>query len=165
MRKYVQNSQQLTLKIVRPEKEQTEDIWQNGTPLAWLGTVVTLRLDSAVREPMLEGDHLYLPLPPAASPRQVQDIAEAWIRREALRLISDTLEAECARLGCLPLRASLSFSHHADWSLDDGRGGLRFHWRLAEQSEEIVRQVVRHAITRWLAKVSRPTSMELFAAA
>jgi len=165
MHKQVQNPQQLMLQIVRPEKQQNVEIWQNGTPVAWFGTVVTIRLDAAVREAMLEGDNLYLPLPPAASPRQVQDRAETWLRREALRLISGLLETECTRLGCLPLRCSLSFAHHADWSLDDGRGGLRFHWRLAEQPESIIRQVVQHAIARWLAKTSRPTSMELFAAA
>lgn len=163
MPKHVQNPRQLMLQIVRPEK--VAETWQNGTPLAWFGTVVTIRLNSTVRETTLADDNLYLPLPPAASPRQVQDMAEAWLRREALHLISGMLEVECVRLKCLPLRVSLSFAHHADWSFDDGRGGLRFHWRLAEQPESVIRQVVQHAITRWLARTSRPTSMELFAAA
>lgn len=140
--------------------------WHDGAPLAYLGATVTLRLEcrggKGRREAVIEGESLHLPLPPEASSRQIRDAAEAWLRAQAVRLISDVLAAESRRLGCPVPKASLSFARHADWARQDGRGGLRFHWRLVEQSGDVIGEVVRRALAGLPASTTMP---DLFAVA
>ncbi|MDP2811460.1 MAG: DUF45 domain-containing protein [Rhodocyclaceae bacterium] len=136
--------------------------WHDGAPLAYLGTTVTLRPGTGRRQPVLEGDTLHLPLPPEASPRQIQDAAEAWLRAQAVRLISAALAAESRRLGRPAPESSLSFAGRASWVRQDDNGGLRFHWRLVEQPEDVIGQAVRRAIAGRPAPMAIP---DLFSAA
>ena len=135
--------------------------WHDGALLACLGKAATLRLGAGRKEAVLEGDDLHLPLPPEASSRQIQDAAEAWLRAQAVRLISAALATESRRLGCPVPEASLSFAGRASWVRQDGKGGLRFHWRLVEQPEDVIGQVVRRALMELPAPASAP---DLFAA-
>jgi len=114
--------------------------------LAHLGGVLTLCLGSNHKEATLEGDVLHLPLPPEASPRQVQDAAETWLRARALRVIAAQVVMEARRLGRSVPKVSLSFASRAGWIQPDDKGGLRCHWRLAEQSPDIIAQVVARAV-------------------
>ena len=59
--------------------------WSEGAELAYLGGIVRLTLDTVRKDALLEGEILHLPLPPQATPRQIQDRAEAWLR-DAARL-------------------------------------------------------------------------------
>lgn len=121
--------------------------WQDGASLAYLGGALSLRLDTTVKEVRLEGGELHLPLPPEATPRQVQDAAEAWLRGRALKIISAQVIMAARRLGRPVPAVSLSFAARANWAQIDAKaGGLRFHWRLVEQSEEVLVQVVARAV-------------------
>jgi len=136
--------------------------WCDGAPLAHLGGALTLRLDSHRKEAIVEGEELHLPLPPEASPRQVQDAAESWLRARALRVISLQVVMEARRLGRPAPPVSLSFASRASWVRPDDRGGLRFHWRLVEQAPEIIAQVVARALAELPLAVETP---DLFALA
>jgi predicted metal-dependent hydrolase len=120
--------------------------WQDGAPLAHLGGTLTLRLGTHRKEATIENDTLHLPLPPEASPRQVQDAAESWLRARALRVISAQVVMEARRFGRAVPKVSLSFASRAGWVRPDDTGGLRFHWRLVEQSPDVIAQVVARAV-------------------
>jgi len=120
--------------------------WREGAPLAHLGGALRLRLDGPRKEASLENDELHLPLPPAASPRQIQDAAESWLRRRALRVITAQVAMAARQHGRPVPPVSLSFASRAGWARPDDRGGLRFHWRLIEQDPEVIAQVVARAL-------------------
>lgn len=63
--------------------------WHEGGVIAYLGGTLKLVLDTAAREPVRIDGELHLPLPPAATARQIHDAAESWLRDEALRLFSE----------------------------------------------------------------------------
>jgi predicted metal-dependent hydrolase len=120
--------------------------WRDGASVDYLGGKLTLRLDTACRDALLDASTLHLPLPPEATPRQIQDGAEAWLRRQAGRVIGAELVMAARRAG-RPLPAhALSFAARASWAVADGKGGLRFHWRLIEQPEPVIGQVVQRAL-------------------
>jgi len=134
--------------------------WCDGAPLAHLGEALILRLDSHRKEAVVEGEELHLPLPPEATPRQVQDAAESWLRARALRVMSLQVVMEARRLGRPAPPVSLSFAGRASWVRPDDRGGLRFHWRLVEQAPEVIAQVVARALAELPVTVETP---DLFA--
>lgn len=57
--------------------------WRAGGVIAYLGGGLSLVLDTDCRAPERRGAELHLPLPPAATPRQIRDAAESWLRDEA----------------------------------------------------------------------------------
>lgn len=123
--------------------------WRGGGTIAYLGTRLTLVLDTAAREPLRSGSELHLPLPPAATSRQIRDAAESWLRDEAARLFAE----HCS------LRIVLGFGKHGDWARRDG-DILRCHWRLIEQPPGVIAQVIARAAGECHAM---PASDDLFA--
>lgn len=123
--------------------------WQAGGTIVYLGTRLTLVLDTAAREPLRSGSELHLPLPPAATPRQIRDAAESWLRDEALRVFAAALQkSACARrrLDAVP-RVVLRFGKRSDWTKREG-DVLRCHWRLIEQPPGVIEQVLGHALSQ-----------------
>lgn len=136
--------------------------WCDGAGIDYLGGRLTLRLDTACREALRDGDTLHLPLPPEATPRQIQDGAETWLRRQAERAIGAELVMAARRAGRPVPPHALSFATRAHWAQADGKGGLRFHWRLIEQPEPMIGQVVQRALAALPPVVAEA---DLFAAA
>lgn len=62
--------------------------WHEGASIRWLGQSLRLTLDHEHSQISHQGDVLYLPLPPHATPRQIQDSAESWLRAEAIRYLT-----------------------------------------------------------------------------
>lgn len=120
--------------------------WHDGAALAYLGHHLILRLDTDRKDAILDGDTLHLPLPPAATPRQIQDGVEAWLRREATRLIGTSMETQAQRFGPPTRRWALSFSARGGWASQHADGSLRFNWRLVEQPVGVIDQVVGNAL-------------------
>jgi predicted metal-dependent hydrolase len=119
--------------------------WRDGASVAYLGAALTLRLDTDCKEALLADGELHLPLPPETTSRQVQDAAGSWLRARALRVISAQAVMAARGLGRPEPQVSLSFSTRGSWAqvVD---GGLRFHWRLIEQPQEIIAHVVERAV-------------------
>ncbi len=120
--------------------------WRDGARLPYLGGDIVLALDTDRRTAAFEDGVLHLPLPPEATPRQVQDSAEAWLRKEAARLLEACIAMEARRQDRPAPHCSLSFAARASWVQPDGRGGLRCNWRLIEQPMAVIDQVVGHAV-------------------
>lgn len=111
--------------------------------MAYLGQTLLLVLATDSRAAEQMGDELRLPLPPEATPRQVRDAAESWLRDEALRIFSDCL-AKSMPSGRHSPRIVLSFGKGGDWARREG-DLLRCHWRLIEQPLPVVVQVLAKA--------------------
>jgi predicted metal-dependent hydrolase len=119
--------------------------WRDGTLLAYLGESVVLKLDTHCKEALLADGELHLPLPPQATPRQIQDAAESWLRACAVRVIAAQVIMAARGLDRPAPKVLLSFSARGSWAQADD-GGLRFHWRLIEQPLEIIVHVVERAV-------------------
>jgi predicted metal-dependent hydrolase len=152
---------QLLLRL-EAETPSAGERWRDGAPLAYLGGALTLRLDTKVKEAALAGDELHLPLPPEATPRQVQDAAEAWLRNRAVKIIGAHVVMAARRLGRPAPPLSFSFAASAGWAQPNRGEGLRCHWRLIEQSDETIAQVVARAVSALPAPAAIP---DLFALA
>lgn len=151
---------QLTLRL---DAAAPADAWHAGGQLRYLGGSLTLVLDTACRLPERAGTELHLPLPPAASSRQIRDAAESWLRDEASRLFGQILENLAAagrHAGPMP-RIVLSFSKRSDWAKGNA-GILRCHWRLVEQPRATIEQVLDQA---WARMAHAQRSDDLFALA
>ena len=88
-----------------------------------------------------------MPLPPQASPRQIQDRAEAWLRDEARRRLQQIIEQKsgAAAVRRAP-RLALSFAARGHWvEVQDG-DTLRCNWRLIEQPLAVIEQAIARAI-------------------
>jgi predicted metal-dependent hydrolase len=119
--------------------------WRDGARLAYLGQSLALRLDTDCKEAVLDAAELHLPLPPEATPRQIQDTAESWLRARALRVISaQVVMAARGQSRAVP-KVLLSFSARGSWAqVEDS--ALRIHWRLIEQPQEVIAHVVERAV-------------------
>ena len=115
--------------------------WGAGATIAYLGGQLTLVLDTACRTAMRIGDELHVPLPPAATARQICDAAESWLRDEALRLFTE----KSALAGRPGLVIKLVFGKRSDWARLEGQQ-LRCHWRLIEQPLAVITQVLTQAL-------------------
>lgn len=135
--------------------------WHDGATITHLGREVRLQLDTVGKEAVLDGDVLHLPLPPEASPRQIQDRAEAWLRSDAHHLLNEMLNKYSALAGRRPPKLALSFAASGNWIVAQDADSLRCNWRLIEQPVGII----EHAMARAIASLLQPvTEADLFGA-
>lgn len=120
--------------------------WRDGAALAYLGGSLRLVLGTRHQEALREGDTLDLPLPPQATPRQIQDRAEAWLREEAKRVLLQVIEQKSALAGRRAPRLALSFAARGNWVEVQGSDALRCNWRLIEQPVALIEQAIARAI-------------------
>ncbi len=130
--------------------------WAEGARLPFLGACLVLKLDTDREAAVRENEFLHLPLPPAATKRQVQDAAEAWLRQEAVLIIGASIARQSAN-GVVP-RWRLSFAARGGWLQIHGDGTLRFNWRLIEQPASVIETVVAGAIAA-LPRPGRPADL------
>ena len=127
--------------------------WHDGAEMAFLGGSLRLVLDTTHKEAVREGAALALPLPPQATPRQIQDRAEAWLRAEAKQRLQQIIEQKFlegrSALALAARRAprlALSFAARGNWvEVQDG-ATLRCNWRLIEQPSAVIEQAIARAI-------------------
>ena len=120
--------------------------WHDGAALTFLGGSLRLVLGTQHQEALREGDTLDLPLPPQATPRQIQDRAEAWLRDEAKRLLLQVIEQKSALAGRRAPRLALSFAARGHWVEVQDDDSLRCNWRLIEQPMAVIEQAIARAI-------------------
>jgi len=142
--------------------QQADTPWRAGGAVIYLDSYLMLVLDTAACEPVRIDNELHLPLPPAATPRQIRDAAESWLRDEALRRFTAIVMQKSALAGRHAPGVALTFGKHGDWAKREGGEGdmLRCHWRLIEQPLAVVEQVLARALTQVFAT---PVSDDLFA--
>ena len=120
--------------------------WHDGASLAYLGGSLRLVLGSAGGDARREADTLALPLPPQATPRQIQDRAEAWLREEATRLLQQVIEQKAGQAGRRTPRLALSFAARGHWVETRDGNSLRCNWRLIEQPLPVIEQAIARAV-------------------
>lgn len=153
-------SPQLTLRLDAAAPDPLAH-WRDGARLAYLGGTLTLRLATGSEAVLRDGSDLHVTLPPEATPRQIRDLAEAWLREEAKRLVGAALESHAARLARPQPRWRLALGSPGQWIGAASDGTLRIHWRLVEQPAEVIDQV----IGRSLAALPGPQpTVDLFSA-
>jgi predicted metal-dependent hydrolase len=130
-------SPQLTLRL--DSAADADNPWRTDGRIAYLGASLRLKLDTTAPEAVRIDDELHLPLPPAATPRQIRDAAESWLREEALRVMQNSAAA-----GRHALRIVLCFGKRSDWAKREG-AVLRCHWRLIELPLPLIEQVLTRA--------------------
>ncbi|HEY6896392.1 MAG TPA: YgjP-like metallopeptidase domain-containing protein [Rhodocyclaceae bacterium] len=136
--------QQLALRL----DDSTPDpdaAWRDHAHLPYLGASLTLRLDTQLKTAERLGTELHLPLPPEATPRQIRDATEAWLRGQAKLLLTELIAGQAAALGVRPPKLALSFAARSNWAQAEGNT-LRCNWRLIEQPARVVEQVVGRAV-------------------
>ena len=133
----------LRLDAGQPDPAQ---VWHDGATLDYLGGKLRLLLGTEQRDAMRSGDTLSLPLPPQASPRQIQDRAEAWLRDEAMRRLQQVIEEKSALAGRRAPRLALSFAARGHWVEAPGDGSLRCNWRLIQQPPAAIEQAIARGI-------------------
>ncbi|MFA7280387.1 MAG: YgjP-like metallopeptidase domain-containing protein [Sterolibacterium sp.] len=140
-----QRSPQLSLRFdaALPDPEAR---WRDGASIAYLGGQLILRLDTDRRLAVREGVTLHLPLPPAASSRQIRDGAEAWLRQAAAQRIGASIEQHARDMQRPVPHWALSFSARGSWSQSHADGSLRFNWHLIEQSPALIDETVGRAL-------------------
>lgn len=136
---------QLSFRLGNAQAEPASP-WHEGAQLAFLAGRLRLVLDTRHKDALREGDTLHLPLPPEATPRQIQDGAEAWLRQEAKRRLEEIIEQKSALAGRRPPRLALSFAARGHWVETQNGDTLRCNWRLIEHALPVIEQAVARAI-------------------
>lgn len=150
---------QLSLRLEAAGADEEKTRWRAGGTLAYLGGALILVLDTDCRLSERVGTELHLPLPPAATPRQIRDAAESWLR-DAAQGIFAAIVQNSAPAGRRP-RIVLTFGKAGHWArIEDDT--LRCHWRLIEQPQTVIAQVLGRALAEYHAV---PASNDLFAPA
>jgi len=144
MRQRKPRDPQLTRKLETDRPTATPP-WQDGSTLRFMGRRLSLVLNTGCQEATLTEDRLHLPLPPHASPQQIQDRAEAWLRDQAQRYLIPLIGSLSARANRRPPGLKLSFAAGSHWAQVDG-DTLRCNWRLIEHPAQLIEQVVARAI-------------------
>lgn len=135
--------------------------WQDGDLLAYAGRQLRLRLDTGVEAATLQGEELHLPLPPQASARQVQDAAEAWLRRVAEQQFSAYIAVRASQLDIAVPRLQLSFATRGGWvevepATSRQPGRIKCNWRLIELAPEAVEAELARALAAVPARLATP---------
>ena len=87
-----------------------------------------------------------MPLPPQATPRQIQDRAEAWLRAEAKQRLQQIIEQKSTLTARRAPRLALSFAARGNWVEVQDSETLRCNWRLIEQPSAVIEQAIARAI-------------------
>ena len=139
-------SAQLSLKLADSVAQDAQQRWCHGAAIAYLGGTLTLCLDTAVKEAVRIGNELHLALPPQATPRQIRDRSEAWLRAEALSRLGQLLAQKSAMAARQAPTLRLSFANRSHWAESEGNNTIRCNWRLIEQPLETIEQVLNRAL-------------------
>ena len=148
-------SPQLSLRL-EAEPQVAATRWHDGAELPFLGSRLLLRLATEEQSVGAEGQVLHLPLPPGATPRQIQDAAEAWLRREAAQFIAAALRRLCAD-GEVP-HWRFSFAARGNWTQVLPDASLRLNWRLIEQPLPVIEQSLSLALAKLRAAAPPPVA-------
>lgn len=139
--------------------------WHAGAAILCRGHALRLQLDNAHSQATQENDVLHLPLPPQATPRQIQDRAEAWLREQAMRHLTLLIAEKSALAGRRTPRLALSFAARGHWIEAQDADTVRCHWRLIEQPDAAIAQTIERALAALPPAPSVPQAADLFATA
>jgi predicted metal-dependent hydrolase len=113
-----------------------------GARVPLRGRPVTIDWDEArPRRVQHDGDRLICGGPLDGLGRRI----EAWLRREALRLLGEETEAMAARIGVAVERVAVGDAR-GRWGSCSSRGAIRYSWRLILAPDFVRRATVAHEV-------------------
>ncbi|MEY2685400.1 MAG: hypothetical protein RJA09_2544 [Pseudomonadota bacterium] len=140
----------LRLMAERQTMEPPALVWAEGAEVPYLGRVMVLRLDPSHGfdgvGARLAGADLCLGLPHAAAPDRIRDTAQAWLMREAERVLAQRLDHFAALMGVVYQRLRLS-SASTRWGSATAQGVIRLNWRLVHLDMALIDYVVVHELS------------------
>jgi hypothetical protein len=120
--------------------------WRSGATILHRGIDLTLAVRSAAAAAVYTDlFHLTVVHPRADDEAQVARCVGAWLRDEALRLVTPRVAHFAARLGrdVPPVRLS---GARSEWGSCNQRGEIRLNWRLAQLPPALADYVVAHEV-------------------
>jgi len=127
--------------------------WEDGGELPYLGRRIVMRLDAqrdtalACADPdaPVDGDVLWLGLPPDATAARIRDTVQAWLQGRARHLFDARLRDFLARTGLSIKRWGLS-SAATRWGSCTSEGNILLNWRLIHFPLDIIDYVIAHEL-------------------
>ncbi len=120
--------------------------WRSGATILHRGVDLTLAVrcsaNAAVHADLF---HLTVAHPVADDESQVARCVGAWLRDEALRLVTPRVAHFAARLGRAAPPVKLSGAR-SEWGSCNHRGEIRLNWRLAQLPPTLADYVVAHEV-------------------
>lgn len=134
--------------------------WKDGASFRFIGETVRVALDprhgfdgalalletGASHPPDGPGPRLHLGLPLTASPDQIRDAVQAWLKREARQLFEQRLNHFAPQLGVRWTKLALS-SAGTRWGTAHSDGTIRLNWRLIHFRLPVIDYVVAHELS------------------
>ena len=130
-------------------------VWQDGTPLPYLGQTVIVLLDARIADVQLNRDGQALPgvdhwtlhvgLPHTATQVQIRDAVQSWLQRQARQVFEQRCAHFAPRLGVRITRLTLS-SASTRWGSASASGAVRLNWRLIHFALPVIDYVVTHEL-------------------
>ena len=120
--------------------------WEHGETMPYLGRRITLRVEAShTGSAQLDGEQLWIALPPGAGEEQIRDSAQGWLQQRARQLFEERIRHFSTLLGIGPTRWGLS-SARTRWGSCNANGSIRLNWRLMHFPTEIVDYVICHEL-------------------
>lgn len=128
--------------------------WQDGQPLAFLGSTIALQLNPGTPRatPKLVDGQLHIGLPlihTAKAAKAVEQRVVRWYRQQALQLFQQRITALQRQLG-KPANSLKLSSARTRWGSCTSRGDIRLNWRLIKAPTSVIDYVICHELSHLL---------------
>jgi predicted metal-dependent hydrolase len=141
--KLFERSERRTLRAERPAVE-----WVDGAQLPYLGSDLTLRLETAARSHCVfdpDTRELRLGVTPGLEEWQIRERVKLWFQGEAKRLFGERLDLYAPRVGVTYNAFALS-SAGTRWGSCTVAGNIRLNWKLVHYPLALLDYVVVHEL-------------------
>jgi predicted metal-dependent hydrolase len=123
--------------------------WTDGAKLPYLGTDITLRIQTTQAAGIAYDAHaqeLTICLPPDASEQQLKDRVQGWLQLEAKRIFGERLPVYAEKLKVSYRQYALS-SATTQWGSCTADGKIRLNWRLVHFALPLIDYVIAHELS------------------
>lgn len=134
----------------RSKQVQSEQRWEHGADLPYLGKQITLNVGSGtsltrLQLGMFEKETLLLCLNEDASSAQIKDTTCAWLQQEAKRVFAQRIPVfeDLLRVKVVQWRLS---NAQGRWGSATSSGAVRLHWRLIHFKPDVIDYVIAHEL-------------------
>ena len=138
----------------RRQLESLRIVWKDGAVFPFLGEPVQLVLDARQPHSTLDSEVagagaariLRLKLPADAGPLQIERMVQAWLKQQALPVLTARLDFYAPQLGVQWRKLGLS-SATTRWGSASSSGDIRLNWRLMHLKPSLIDYVVVHELS------------------
>lgn len=131
----------------RAELVQRRVDWRDGATLPFMGTDITIALDSTTGNELFDAERktLRIALPVHAEPQQIKDRVQAWLQRQAKRVFEERVAFFAERLRVQVREVKLS-NANTRWGTAGIEGDIRLNWRLIHFALPVIDYVAAHEV-------------------